>query len=77
MEEATESKGGHFAGGNSVLQKLQSYGEASNLRAAMAQWLPWPSYFRRLCVSPLVKLSSNCTYVGNISHYTVAAVAWH
>ena len=36
-EEATESKGGHFAKLKwFLLQKLQSYGEASNLRGAMA-----------------------------------------
>ena len=39
-EEATESKGIHFASGESVLQKLQSYGEASNLSAAMAHSAP-------------------------------------
>ena len=40
-EEATESKGGHFAKLNDfLLQKLQSYGEVSNLRGAMAPLAP-------------------------------------
>ena len=48
-EEATESKGCHFAKllarSDFLLQKLQSYGESLNLRGAMAPLAP---YFRRL-----------------------------
>ena len=40
-------RGGHFANcwSDFLLQKLQSYGEALNLRGAMA---PWPPYFHHL-----------------------------
>ena len=48
VEEATESKVGHFAKiwSDFLLQKLHSYGEALNLRGAMAPLAP---YFHRLC----------------------------
>ena len=43
--EATESKGGHFAElSDFLLQKLQPYGEVSNVREAMAPLFPLPMH---------------------------------